>query len=148
MSRFLRQQKDTWDRVVEEARLRGEVTAQLVAAQQRVAELTLLTEKAANLRTREAEARHHANEAEKMFTDLSERSRKDDEEAMWIKKERDELLPRDAEACQWILDLLGKVEKERNLKLGVEEKLAALEMRERQDAATIEQLRKERDGLS
>ena len=32
-SQFLRDQKETWDRLIEEARLRGEVTAQLVAAQ-------------------------------------------------------------------------------------------------------------------
>ena len=48
-SRFLHEQKETWDRLIEEARLRGEVTAQLVAAQQRVAELTPLAEEADNL---------------------------------------------------------------------------------------------------
>ena len=31
-SRFLHEQKETWDRLIEEARLHGEVTAQLVAA--------------------------------------------------------------------------------------------------------------------
>jgi DNA repair exonuclease SbcCD ATPase subunit len=124
------------------------VTAQLAAAQQRVAELTPLTKDAANLWTRETEARQHTDEAEKMSTYLSERSRKGDEEATQIKKERDELLQRDAKAPQWILDLLGEVEKERNIKLGVKEKLTALEMRPRQDAAMIERLRKEQDGLS
>jgi hypothetical protein len=43
---------------------------------------------------------------------------------------------------------LGEVEKERDLKLWVEEKLMALEMRARQDAVMIEWLRKERDELS
>jgi uncharacterized coiled-coil DUF342 family protein len=81
-------------------------------------------------------------------TDLSKRSCKHDEEATWIKKERDKLLQRDDEAHQGILDLLGEVEKERDLKLGVEEKLMALETRAPQDATTIEWLRKERDKLS
>ena len=31
-SRFLHEQKETWDRLIEEAWLHGEVTAQLVAA--------------------------------------------------------------------------------------------------------------------
>ena len=47
-SRFLREQKETWDHLVEEARLRREVTPQLVAAQQRVAELTPLAEEVDN----------------------------------------------------------------------------------------------------
>jgi hypothetical protein len=68
------------------------VTAQLAAAQQRVVELTLLIEEVANLRTREAEARWHVDDVEKMFTDLSARSRRDDEKATWIKKDQDELL--------------------------------------------------------
>jgi hypothetical protein len=75
-----------------------------------------------------------------MFMDLLERSRKYDEEATLVKKEWDELLKRDAEDRQWILDLLGELEKERDLKLAVEGRLAALEMRMRQDVAMIEQL--------
>jgi hypothetical protein len=75
-----------------------------------------------------------------MFMDLLERSRKYDEEATRVKKEWDELLKRDAEDRQWILDLLGELEKERDLKLAVEGRLAALEMRMRQDVAMIEQL--------
>jgi hypothetical protein len=63
--------------------------------------------------------------------DLLVRLRRDNKEATRIKKERDELLQRNAEARQWILDLLGEVEKERNLKLVVEEKLMALETRAR-----------------
>ena len=54
---FLREQKETWHHLVEEAQLRGEVTAQLVAAQQRVAELTPLTKEVDNLRSWVAEAR-------------------------------------------------------------------------------------------
>ena len=39
------------------------------------------------------------------------------------------MLQRDAETCQWILDLLAEAKKERELKLVAEEKLAALERR-------------------
>jgi hypothetical protein len=68
------------------------VTAQLVATQQGVAELTLLVEEMANLQSRVAEAHWDADEAEKAFEALSARSRKDDEEATRVRKERDELL--------------------------------------------------------
>ena len=57
------------------------MTAQLVAAQQRVAELTPLAEEAANLQSRVVEAHRDADEAEKAFEALSVRSWKDDEEA-------------------------------------------------------------------
>ena len=53
------------------------------------------------------------------------------------------MLQKDAETRQWILDLLAKVEKERELKLGVEEKLAALEKKASLDATTVTRLRKE-----
>ena len=59
---FLHEQMESWDCLVEEARLRGDMTAQLVAAQQRVAELTPLAEEADSLRLLEAEARRHADE--------------------------------------------------------------------------------------
>ena len=80
-SRFLREQKETWDRLVEEARLHGEVTAQLVAAQQRVAELTPLTEEVDSLRLLVNETWRDADEAEKAFEALSARSWRDEEEA-------------------------------------------------------------------
>ena len=101
--------------------------AQLIAAQQRVVELTPLAEEAANLRSWVAKARRDADEAEKAFEALSTRSWKDDEDATRVRKERDELLQKDAETRQRILDLLGEVEKERDLKMGAEEKLTALE---------------------
>lgn len=74
-----------------------------------------------------------------------ERSWKDDEEVVAIKKERDELLWRENEARQQALDLLAEAERERDLKLGAEDKLAAVEARARQDVATIDRLHKERD---
>ena len=43
-----------------------------------------------------------------------------------MRKERDELLQRDAEARQRALDLLAEVEKERELKMGAEERSMAL----------------------
>ena len=57
-----------------------------------MAELTPLTEEAANLQSRVTEARRDASEAEKAFEALLVRSRKDDEEAARVRKERDELL--------------------------------------------------------
>ena len=110
-------------------------------------ELTPLTEEAANLRSRVAEACRDADEAKKAFEALSVRSWKDDEEAARVRKKWDELLQKDAKTRQRILDLLGEVEKERDLKLGAEEKLVALEKRASLDAMAIAQLRKERDEL-
>ena len=139
-SRFLREQKETWHRLVEEAWLRREVTTQLVATQQRVAELTPLTEEADGLRSWVAEALRHADEAERAFEALSVRSRSDDEEATKVRKEWDELLQKDAETHQRILDLLAEVEKEKELKLGAEEKLVALEKRVSLDATEVARL--------
>ena len=76
------------------------MTAQLVATQQRVAELTPLTEEVDNLRSWVAEARWDADEAEKTFEALSVRSWRDDEEAAQVRKERDELLQKDVETHQ------------------------------------------------
>ena len=46
-----------------------------------------------------------------------------------------------------MLDLLGEVEKERDLKLGAEEKLASLEKKASLDATTVAQLRMVWDEL-
>ena len=73
------------------------MTTQLATARQRVVELTPLAEEAANLRSRVDEARRDANEANKAFEALSARSQKGDEEAARVRKERDELLQKDAE---------------------------------------------------
>ena len=88
-----------------------------------------------------------SNEAEKAFEALSVRSRKDDEEAARVRKERDELLQKDAETHQRILDLLSEVEKERVMRLGAKEKLAALEKRVILDATAVARLQKELDEL-
>ena len=60
-------------------------------------ELTPLTEEVDNLWSWVAEAHWDADEAEKAFEALSTRLRKDDEEAARVRKERDELLQKDAE---------------------------------------------------
>ena len=57
------------------------------------------------------------------------------------------MLQKDAKTRQWILDLLGEVEKERDLKLGAEEMLVALEKRASLDATAVARLHKERDEL-
>ena len=72
---FLREQKGKWDRLTEEARLHGDVSTQLVVAQQWVAELTPLVEEAAGLRQWEAEARRDMEEFHAMFEDLSARTK-------------------------------------------------------------------------
>ena len=76
------------------------MTAQHVAAQQRVVELTPLTEEAANLRSWVAEACRDADEAKKAFEALSTRTWKDDEEDTRVRKEWDELLQKDAKTRQ------------------------------------------------
>ena len=95
---------------------------------------------------RVAKALWDADEAEKAFKALSVRSRKDDKEATRVRKEQDELLQKDVETSQRILELLGVVENERDLKLGAE-KLVGLEKRASLDAAMVARLRKEWDEL-
>ena len=94
-----------------------------------------------------AKARRHVDEAKRVFKTLSARSRKDNEEATKVRKEQDELLQKDAENHQRILDLLAKVERERELKLRAEEKLMALEKRASLDAMVVARLHKEQDEL-
>ena len=84
-----------------------------------------------------AEARRHADEAERVFEALLMRSQRDEEEATKVRKEWDELLQKDTETCQRILNLLAKAEQERELKLGAEEKLVALEKRASLDVAVV-----------
>ena len=64
-----------WDRLTEEAWLCGDLSAQLVAAQQQ-----------------ETEARRDVEEIHGMFEDLLARVKQDEEAAARVRKERDELL--------------------------------------------------------
>ena len=89
--------------------------------------MTPLAVEADNLQRRKAKARQDMEDTKKSFDELSERAWWDEEEATRLWKERDELLQHDAEARQRALDLLAEVEKERELKLGAEERSAALQ---------------------
>ena len=62
-----------------------------------MAELTPLAAEVDNLRWWEAKARRDTDLAKKSFDELSERARRDQEEASRVQKEQDELLQRDAE---------------------------------------------------
>ena len=64
-----------------------------------------------------------------------------------MRKEWDELLQRDAETRQRIIDLLAEAEKEQDLRLVPEERSATLEQRAKLDAEMVGQLRTERDKL-
>ena len=57
-----------------------------------------------------------------------------------MQKYRDELLQRDAETHQWIIDVLDEVEKERELKLRAEERSMVLEQRAKLDAEAVTRL--------
>ena len=63
-SRFLHEHKEEWDRLIDEARLHRDMTAQL---HQRVAELTPLAAEADDLRRQEAEACQHVEDVVGMF---------------------------------------------------------------------------------
>ena len=62
-------------------------------------------------------------------------------------RERDQLLQRDVETHQQIIDLLAEDNKERELKLGAEERCASLQQRVSLDTEVVARLRKERDEL-
>ena len=64
-----------------------------------------------------------------------------------MQKERDELLLRDAETHQRIVDLLAEAEQERDLRLVAEERSATLELRVKLDAEMVTRLRMEQDEL-
>ena len=84
-----------WDRLTEEARLRGDVSARLAVAQQW-----------------EAEARRDAEEFHGMFEDLSARMKVDEEVTARLRKERDELLQKNAAASERAVEVLAKLETE------------------------------------
>ena len=98
-----------WDRLTEEAWLRGDVGAQLAAAQQR-----------------EAKTHWDAEVIHGMFEDLSARVKQDEEAAARVQKEWDELLQKDVDASQRAVELLAELETERDLKLKTEDRSVAL----------------------
>jgi len=119
-----------WDRLTEEVRLHGVLSAQLTAALQR-----------------ETEACRDTEEIHGMFEDLSARVKLDEEVAARVRKEWDKLLQKDAKACQRVIDLLAEVERERDLKLEAEERSVALLQKANLDAEVVARLRRERDEL-
>jgi hypothetical protein len=80
-----------------------------------------------------------------MVSDMFERAHKDGEDAAQVMRERDELRRWDAESHQWILILQGEFEKEKGLKLVIQEKVITLEVKAHQDAMVAERLCKEGD---
>ena len=119
-----------WDCLTEEARLRGDVGAQLGAAQQR-----------------EAEARQDAEEIHGMFQDLSVRMQQDKEATARVRKEQDELLQKDATASQWAVEVLAKLEMEQDLRRKAKDRSTALQQRVDRDTEVIAWLCEERDEI-
>ena len=85
--------------------------------------------------------------AKEKLVALEKRVSLDAEAVTRLRKERDELLQKDAETRQQILDLLAEVEKKRELKLGAKEKLVALEKKASLDATVVARRRMEWDEL-
>jgi len=108
--------------------MRGDVGAQLAAAQQW-----------------EAQSCRDAEEAHRMFADLSARVKLDGEEAAKIKKERDELVRKDVEASKRAAEVLSELEMERDLRREAEDRSSDLQRRADQDAVLIDRLHRERD---
>ena len=82
-----------------------------------------------------------------MFEDLSARVKLDEEAAARLRKERDQLLQKDATASEQAVELLVELETEQDLKLKAEERSAVLQQRADRDAEVISRLRGERDEL-
>ena len=87
------------DCLTEEARLCEDLSAQLATAQQW-----------------ETKAHRDAEEIHGMFKDLSARVKLDEEEATKIKKERDELVQKEAKASKRAVEVLNELETERGLR--------------------------------
>ena len=69
---------------------------------------------------REAEARRDVEEFHAMFEDLLARTKLDEEEIARLRKERDELLHKNAVASEKASELLSELQTERDLKLKAE----------------------------
>jgi predicted nucleic acid-binding Zn-ribbon protein len=98
----------------------------------------------------EADARRHADKDEEKFVAPVEKARLDAAEIERIQKERDELLQtmarlrqEHADVHQWINDLLGEVEKERESNIEAESMSARLAVQVGQHRARIQTLEAE-----
>ena len=80
----------------------------------------------ATAQEQEAQAREDAEEAHRMFEDLSARSKLDEEEIARLRKERDELLHMNVAANEKAGKVLKELEMERDLRRKAESKAMAL----------------------
>ena len=62
-----------------------------------------------------------------MFEDLSTRVKLDKEAAARIRKERDELLQKDAEASQWVVEVLAELDMEQDLRQKAKDRSTVLQ---------------------
>ncbi|XP_066373666.1 uncharacterized protein [Miscanthus floridulus] len=121
-------QKAEWDRLSEEARLRADMAAQLATAQEW-----------------EAQARQDTEEAHRMFEDLSTRSKLDGEEIARLRKERDELLQRNAMANEKAGEVLKELEMEQDIRRKAESRAMALQQKVDEDIEVVRSLRADLD---
>ena len=82
-----------------------------------------------------------------MFEDLSARTKLDEEEIARLRKERDELLQKNAMAREKASELLAELQTERGLKLMAEERSAMLQEKANQDAVVIDRMTREHDEV-
>ena len=80
-----------------------------------------------------------------MFEDLSARSKLDGEEIARLKKERDELLQRNAAANEKASEVLKELEMERDLRRKAESRATALQRKVDEDVEVVRSLRAELD---
>ena len=118
------------DRLSEESWLRADMAAQLAIVQER-----------------EAQARQDAEEAHGMFEDLSARSKLDGEEIARLKKERDELLQRNAAANEKAGEVLKELEMERDLQWKAESRAMALQQKVDEDVEVVHSLLADLDDV-
>lgn len=94
-----------------------------------------------------ADARRDADEAERTANFYLDELLKDCEVITALEEERYKLCQRKDEAHEWAQEILSSAERDRNIKLAVEDELAAMKARARQDTLTLTRVRKERDDL-
>jgi hypothetical protein len=137
--------------------LREKVSEQLAPAHQTVAELAPTGEKVANLWIREVDASRPSNKVEEKLVALAKRVCLYAMETEWIRKDQDEPLQTVAGLCAerdstWqecadthrqINDLLGEVEKERELKIEAENVSVGLAVQVGQHRARVHALEAE-----
>ena len=73
-----------------------------------------------------------------MFEDLSTRVKLDEEAAARLRKERDELLQKNAAGSERVSELLVELQTKRDLKLKAEERSTMLQEKANQDAVVID----------